>query len=611
MQEIANRNTFIPAADGAAVIERKDLSRLVVHYSQTFIDLLVLRIEDDARKTSSSFPPEMIDRLNFMLELSANTAERSDLLREVHARMSSLALKIQRGLDYFGFSIDQVPNRTADFYSNEIKTNFLPGAALVEAAFNQFLNTAADTEERRLALAHAFESAKTTKLSLRALYTNRKRDAAQALAGLEMLDARVVAAEERLLKAKAELDAAIARSRPGCDLMNTIVAVGTIVAAVHTGGSSLLLAASNTSELIQQYKNSDQNLFELLRNKDFKKTLKEIKTEGQDAAKAFNSIQDAMKELDKDNLRIPQFIIEREAFDRVANNFSNLIEAQEYKIAGNDFLASVESRNQAILDYNANLIQIFEFRSQLDAAMRAENAVSSSINRLASISEDQLFSTMMRVYLDTLALLARMVHLFKKAAHYDLAIPASAPVSALNVSTLTAAFQATTAQLITLGTIRRQLLRAVTIDLRAVAGEDAWQAMIESGILQFSLRPQDIALAPLPALRATGLQVRSRVAPGVNSVQGRSLRLIHCGTERVFVSDGVPVVFVRRPQSYTLVLATDEKTDPLDPDITEAGKFQPVSPYSSWTLELRRVSREERENLADITLRILGYIFEE
>jgi hypothetical protein len=228
---------------------------------------------------------------------------------------------------------------------------------------------------------------------------------------------------------------------------------------------------------------------------------------------------------------------------------------------------------------------------------------------------------MNRVYLDTLALAAQMVHAERKALAYHFARPADAPVSALNVAVITATHQKTVlvdwVSAKERYEARRQLADGLLkIDLKEFILPEQWEAFKSSGILAFTLRRDHPDYEPifenLPNLRLTGIALvleGARLNPGQTQIPWV---IWHGGYEAIYKADGKAVYFSHQAATFTGFTPVASEPALIQPDISEKDLYAGISPFASWLLTIRR-NVNLGLNLAGLTradLHLSGYMLE-
>ncbi len=478
------------------------------------LELMACAIEDQFRTQGGRPQPILRAKIEFLFEICLQDPNPSAVRKEVLARTYAMARKVALGLDFYGFSLERAPLLAFESYSRLIDTSALPQAQMIEDAFVVYWNASEEKEKQRQSVARSQGAAQAVLDNLEAEMERATEETRRHYAELPVLDQKVDAAYALLMTREEELSAAIRDLDDGCNLMGSLVAVATIVAGIASGGTGFIAAASAGAKLYGDFGGSDNSVKSLWDNR--KLLGDDLKMLGEGAntvVEAIGQIRDAVAQLTPAQHRVPQFRMEREQFDKIAKEFTELPQAEAYREAGYDYLKCVETRNQAILDYNAMLVQLVEFQARRQASQRVIDGLNSVATGLSDPAEPFVMGLMNRLYLDTLGLTAQMVHAERKALAYHFARPADAPLSALNVAVIAGAHQKTLRQWADAKErfeARRELADGLlALDLRRFVTEEAWIRFKRSGVLSFTIRRDHPAYAAifegLPGLRLTGL----------------------------------------------------------------------------------------------------------
>jgi len=584
------------------------------------LEILACAVEDEYRGSGGNVDDALRHKIEFLLLVCVHDDYPSALKKEVLARAYSMARKVALGLDFYGFSRERAPLLSFETYSRLISDSVLPQARIVEESFNGYWDAQQDAEKQRKQIKVALQSAQARALGLEVEYDRVTDETRARLAQLPALDAKVNAAEELLRQREAELNSAIKKKNDSCDLMKTFIAVGTIVVGVSTGGAGFIAAASAGQKLYQDYTDNNDSISDLWdERKLIGDDLKELGKGAKDVASGLAAIQEGIKNLTPEHRKVPQFRMERESFDKVAKDFADIPEAVEYREAGYDFLKCVENRNQAILDYNSQLVQLVEMQAQVAAGKRATIALQSVITGAADPAEAYIISVMSRIYLDTLAIAASMVHSEKKALAYHFARPMDAPLSALNVATITYAHQKILMKDWVSAKERyeaRQELEPglLTLNLKSLVSVEAWRSFKSTGLISFTIRrnhPEfEFLWEGLPGVRITGMELvldGARVAVGQKQIPWI---MSHGGSELIYKEDGKPIAFSHRAVAFRGFTSLTGEKPMVRPDFSETNLYAGLSPFASWLLALSPspILGLDLKGLTDIEIKLSGYI---
>lgn len=613
-----------PAQSGSFDAQLVDKAEYASQFQGALLDLLASGIEDDYCSHGAAVDDELRGRIEFLLKICVEDQQLTPHKTEVMARAYSMARRIALGLDFFGYSLEQAPLLSFDAYSDLIDKAVIESAALIEKSFNAYWDSRASAEDKRGTIRTSRAAAETRLTGLNIEYERKQKECRLALDELPGLDRKVEAAYGFLMAREVELTKAIRSKNAGCDLVNTLTAVATIVAGVSTGGAGFLAAASAGAKLYDDVNTNDPTLAELWDNrKVLGEDLKKLGEGGSSVAKAITDIAKAVDGLTPEQRRLPQFRMEREQFDKVAKEFADIPEAAAYRDAGYDYLKCVETRNRAILDYNALIAQVIELQAKVAAAHRVAEELDSALAATTDPSEVVIIPLMTRLYMDTLTLAAQMVHAERKALGYHFARPMDAPLSKLSVATIVALHQKTVlgdwAYAKNSYKARRRLQDGeLQIDLSEVVSKIVWEAFLESGILPFTLRRDHPAynaiFQALPGLRLTGMSLDmpgAKLSPNAK-VQQVGWKMNHGGYEAIYLADNSVTYFSHKSITFSGTSPLNGQPPIVRPDFSEGDLYAGVSPYASWLLTLLHNVPQDLDlrHLDRAVIRLSGYIME-
>lgn len=562
------------------------------------LDLLASGVEDDYCSRGSRLDEDLKGRIGFLLDVCVDDATPSAQKMEVMGRAYSMARRFSLGLDFFGYSPERAPLLSFETYSKLIDTSVLPSAQIIEKSFNDYWDAKANAEAKKSAIRNTQAAAAQRLVGLEMEFERKLEECRVSLAELPALDRKVEAAYALLMSKEAELTAAIKSKNSGCNLVKSLTAVATIVAGVSTGGAGFVSAAAAGAKLYQDFSDNNDSLAKLWDNqKLLSEDLKTLGEKGATVAKSIADIAKAVDELTPEQRRLPQFRMEREQFDSVARDFADMPQAAAYRDAGYDYLKCVETRNQAIVDYNALISQVVELQAKTAAAGRVADELDSAMSATTDPSEAVIIPLMTRLYMDTLTLAAQTVHAERKALAYHFARPMDAPLSKLTVATIVGLHQKTVLRDWVSAKERFEARREIEegglkIDLAVIVSKMAWEAFLKSGILSFTLRRDHPAysaiLEALPGLRLTGMSLDlpgAKVADGVSQVPWK---MHHAGHEAIYRADNSVNYFSHKSIVFSGFSPMNGQPPLVRPDFSEKNLYAGVSPYASWTLSVSR-----------------------
>ncbi|CAI8918679.1 hypothetical protein EMIT0P100_310002 [Pseudomonas sp. IT-P100] len=622
LADVEQRQMEPVGKDGNLHLSQISTENFAVLFDGPSLEILACGVEDSYRSSGNATTPLLKQQIEFLLTICVDDPRPSALKKDVMGRVYSMARKINLNLDFYGYTLERAPLLSFDTYSRLINDHVLQQADQVEKSFNAYWDAAENKEKQRVQLQIAVSAARGRVLALELEFDRIKDETKDLLAKIPGLDDKVVAAEAVLNFAKQKLDEAIRNKANGCDLAGTLIAVSTIVSGVATGGAGFIAAASAGAKLYGDYTSHDDSIAQLW---DSRKLIQDdltvISKGAGDVSKGIAAIQEGMQKLDKTRPRVPQFIMEREEFDKVAKEFTGMEEAEEYREAGYDFLKSVEARNSAILNYNSMLVQLVEMQSQVATSDRAVDIIQSNLSAQADPAEANVVSVMSRVYLDTLTIAAQMVHAEKKALAYTFARPVDAPLSAMNVATISIAHQKAVSRDWVAAKERYEARRhlqpgQLDLDLRLLVSAVNWDIFKESHVLSFTIRKDhpkySVVWEYLPAVRVTGIELvldGAKIAVGMTQIPWA---MTQGGSEIIYRSNANPVAFNHRPVTFRgfTSLVGDEPI--VKPDFSENDLYAGLSPFASWllALSLNPSLGLNLEDLKSATLRLSGYFID-
>ncbi len=593
--DVARRQLVPAPVAGSVDLRSTALALLADYFRGPILDLLACDIENQFRQEGIQVSAQLQERLAFLLGVCAAPAADAHQL-EILSRAYAMARKVNLGLDYFGYAASYAPLLSFSSYSALIDKLVIPQMTLIENAFDMYWDANQTAEGKRAGARAAQKAGQDRALSLE-VETDRVKNSAKGLLGeLPALHSRVALSHAFLMRAEETLNDAIRALAPGCNMMDTLVAVATIVVGVASGGAGFVAAASAGASLMQHYDDTDGSFKQLWNSREvLGDDLTEIGKGAKDVVDGIGKIQEAYKKLTPEQRKLPQFRMERERFDAIAQEYLDLPEAAAYRDAGYDYLKAVETRNQAIVDYNAMLVQYVDMQAQTYAARRIVDGLASVVSGQVDPAAPLIVGMMSRLYQDTLNLAAQMVHAERKAMAYHFARPSEATLSAFNAATIINAHQRTVlvdwVSAKERYRARRELAPGqLTIEIRDVVGDEEWTAFKATGMLAVSFRRDhphyQAILESLPGLRITGVEI---VLDGAEVAAGHTQipwLLTQGGTEQIYDSAGASVTFSHRPIRFNGFTSLDGRPSLIKPDFSEDNLYAGVSPFASWFLAL-------------------------
>jgi hypothetical protein len=602
-------------------------------FKGVFVEMLCWSVEDDYRKSGGVVDEAFAARLNFLIEICeadpAPGAEKGSVLAKAYA----LRRKHEIGLDFYGYSIEDAPLLSYETYADFIGESLFTQLETVERNYRSVFDVAQDADQKRKAIKDAVDDAKKTIRQL-----SDTRDAAivmaqESSANVAKIQASVDQARRVLEGAKTELERAILTgSGQSCDLGNVLTAALAIYAAYQTGVGAFGKVTGAWDKIVTTLA-FDDTLKKLFDDRAvFQKELKVM--EG-----GFNGVQDAMNKIGAEvnalgpqQRNLPNLVLQKQHFDKIAAQFAGFAAAAGYREAGYAYLKAVEARNQAIVDYNAAVLRVLQLQAQVIAAKHALDALETKLTAEYDPADAMIFALLTRIYRETLSFAGAFVHAERKALAYALNTPAIAPLSELNASTLVYA------RMQTMGAWKaakekfkvRRRAQNIVIDLRDFSHEpaerppdappdwkppaDAWENFKATGNLVFFLRREHPKYSRpfkrLPGLRFERVEL---LLEGVTAKPGAAFQdgqlywfLRQSGQEEVYRADGTMVRFRHNSVRVDGSLALGGGAPLIEPSFIEDGRYFGLSPFSGWHLTIDEFDQFDFSNLSGAQLRFGG-----
>lgn len=612
----------MPPGGGTQINIPFDSATVATRVDDYYFELLVCALENEFAESGTVPASEFIEKLNFAIYAGDIKLALSPIKKECAGRLLSMARKISLGLDYFGLSRSAVPLKGVKFYSGKVDT-MLPYLEAIENSFQKYWESSDNAQAARETVNQALTQAKK-QLAGVASETQRLIDDTTPLAAqLKGFDFQVAHCWEVLKQHEQELNAAITRlnNRGGCDLIQAVTCVGVIVASVYTGGTALAAGAGAAGKLFSDF-NQSQDLWDdkYILGDDFEK----IGDQTDKVADSIVKLQGAWTKLNarKPNIDLttpPQFTMEKAQLDAVCDKYAGLglKEADAYREAGYAYLKCVETRNDAIVDYNGLLLQLLSQFTKQSAGIRMIDELTTKLATSFDPSDAQVKCMMSRIYLDSLNSVAQMVYAEKKAINYHYARALDAPVSKFNHAMLAAEH----IENLSIGQSADEAYRArreifkLELDFKRICDAGALELFRKTGVLLFVVRREGFyepILEGLSGFRITGIEVG---LPGIVLKQGYSSvpwTMTQAGTEYVYKRNGSAVKFTHRQIEFQGATSTIGAASYLQSDFSADGMYAGVSPFAQWTLALNLNEKLglDMTGLHDMQLVLTGYMVE-
>jgi hypothetical protein len=627
--EVAQRVTLPPLVNGDSVIlSGLSLSEYGSAFKDEFLELLLYAIENEFGE-AGMYPTEQVkQRVQDLFELSS-TGPDTPLRRKVRARATAMTNKIALGLDYYGYSREQVPLFSWLAYDPLVKAA-IESAKTVEHHFQLYWDENQAHQERIAALRESHSQAVTRVEALGNEANITRELAQQILLQIKTYDDQVAATFELLVQAENDLNDAIrkkANAGNECGLkqaLSAISCVATIAGGISTGGAGFLAAAGGAAKLYQDFGASNDSFQSIWDNrKVLHEDMEVIAKEASTVADALVKIQEAYKQLGRPSspVTLPRYRMDRDRFDEIAKEFADIPEAEKYRITGYQYLQAVDARNQAIIDYNGSLLRYIDLCIRKDAAGQTAGVILSSLNGETDLASPVLMSSLTGLYMDALALAAHMIHRQRRALGYHYVQQDFKSFSRQWASSLDFAYAETKGLYEQAASAYYRAKRELASDrfkiaVRQMVTDAAWQGFQRTGVLSFTFT-RDLTKFPelesLPGLRITGVAIDF---PGIVFTAGPTgnlaWRLLHPGYAQVYDSTGKALTFRHSPCPIDGFTPIDSGEPLLKKDFVQDDLYAGLSPFTTWTLALSRNPgfNINMDGLQNVMVTFEGYIVE-
>lgn len=617
-QEVAARQIFTTSVIEEIDLEITSAIEIGPLFSESFLEMQISSLEDEFRLSGLEVSEVYWERLNFYLSLTEKSS--NSIVSSFFSRLCSMARKIQLGLDFFGYSKEYVPLLAMATYKDLLDNIIIDQVRFIEQQHNYFIDKLESKEDQLIILKRVVDSTRGQLITYTSLKSPLESDIIKLLASITGMNASVNDAYQQLLVGKSQLDDAFKRKTSnGCDFVQTLAISAVLVAGVVATGGSALAIAGGTSKFVEIWNKNNASASTLWDSKMLlQESLKSISADINGFADGIKAVQGAYESLtsSQKTQNLPALTIERDKFDKIAKDFADLPEAAEYKKLGYAYLDRVESRNKAVLDYNAQLVRLIELIHLIDATKAMEKVAESTIMGSTDISAPIVFTRLKRIRRASLDLAAQLIHAQEKAMAYLFCTHATPKVSARNALEIEAAHAAVTSSWIrakeSYKPIKTLKPGAFRIQLKRFAADQDWKRFtsLKSGNrpLQLSINVRDIEtnspLLNLPGLRITGARlifdgIQLQVDDVINWVMYQD------GRETLITPDGETIRYAKLPARLQGFIS---ESDVVDSDNSENGIYSGLSIFSTWRLVISESTRKiDYNSLKDLVLAIDGY----
>jgi hypothetical protein len=612
--------------EGVAVTTALGSDAFAAVLDDYYLELFVCSIENEFAETGTSATDVFAERIRFANKICSVEGGPSPVRKECAGRVLSMMQKVNLGLDYFGLSRSSVPLLGIDAYSSRV-SDMLPLLGTIEKSFQDFWERSGDAGAMRESVTQSLNTAKSQLAGVKT-ETQRIVDATKPLVGqLHELDQQVAHCWEVLKRHESKLNEAIKRYNNGqgnCDALEAISCVAVIVSAVYTGGASIGAAVGAVGKLVSDFHDSE-DLWDSrhVLGEDFTEIgdqYEKVETSILKLQAAWTKLK--MRKPDVSFASPPQFRMNKAQLDQVCDKYAGLglREADSYREAGYAYIRCVETRNDAIVDYNGLLLQLLTQYAKQKAAQRLIDELTTKLSTTFDPSDVRVKSMMSRLYLDSLNVVAQMVYAERKAINYHFARALDAPVSKFNFSSLAAAHienlaMAKNAARAYESYQARRTVTELVLDVDKICDARAFEIFKSTGLLLFVIRRDGFYepyLERYCGFRITGMEVRLpgvQLNPGYKSIPWA---MTHSGTEFIYKRDGSEVKFTHRQISFEGDTSTSGEKPFLSSDFSADEMYAGVSPFAQWILQVSKNKKlgVELSGVHDMQLVLTGYMVE-
>lgn len=627
LNEVSEKQQTVTTPDGSIQASKigKDIFSNIV--GDIFLSLFTIYVEN-LYKSSEIGSGVVESKVTYLLELCVNNTTHSGTRNDSLARAYSMAEKIKFGFDFYGYSETMAPLVSYEAYARLFDLTYRQ-SQYIEEKFHEFFDKNATLETRKNSIRLSIQTSENHLSEIISKFNSLTNEAQFRLKDIDKSEDRLKAIFILLMAKERELTLALNQKSQGCNTLETLVAVGTIVAGISSGGTALIGAASAGSELYKNMSDTD-SLKELWANRNkLSENLKDITNNANDFSTSVAAIRREISGLTAEQKSLPNFRIEREQFESIAREFTDIPAAAAYRDTGIDYLNQMQSRNEAILDYNAMILQLVDLQATKNSVMKSRDVLGGSLISESDITSMYVLAAMNRLYMDTLAFTGYIAHQSSKALSYQLGRESEAPISCLNLSAVYGGYQQVQRRWIDSKerySAIRTIKNPINIKLSKIVSKITWEAFKKNKNITFTISRNNHEYAAifdaLMLWRITGVEIKFHGAKVITSEKTLPWVLVHCGSEimyrsmRQFDGDGkyipgseLPVYFSHKNVPITGLSKLDGSEDNLIPDFTQNGLYAGVSPFASWQLYPSRIPElgVDLSRLSEVELRVWGY----
>ena len=325
-------------------------------------------------------------------------------------RVLALLAQMSVGLDFYGLPKNFAPIVDQSVYEELIK-QLIPIAKDIQSLHEKYTGQQATKEEKQSAL-EAIKSKALALNQLAGLEVSGLEDSAnRALLEANNLTTALNSQVNGLQIAEDSFIAAVqAAAGDGCDVMNTLIFVGSVVAVAagqYEAIGSVIAGAKGSVSVIKKIKGAIQ--------------LAQI------AGRSLNDIKEAYRKFSgplRDNTSGVKLVVHQEDYDKQINEFTkkmdeyNTPESRHYKELGLAYIRTAQSRNSKLMDYTKDMQKKARLEAEItqrEEEIRRVDAVVAALQDPALVDCEVFVRGLL---MQTKKNLIRSVYMFRKALEY-------------------------------------------------------------------------------------------------------------------------------------------------------------------------------------------------
>lgn len=627
--EVSARQKFIDRVNTPVAIRK--IKHNDIKFSELFYEMFVCSVEDSFRKNGTLDVLE-VEGVEYYLNCIQSLVSPKPTELEHFNRMYLMIFKASRGLDYFGFSKEQISVFSVHSVSQYFE-RLLPSAKIIDELYQRLINR---VENNDLVI----ESLSKAKGDLSTLSVNLNQDLESAKNNLiviqkefsPMLQA-IDMARIDLLNAHDDLKAAAAGK--GCDWESTLMAVGVIAVGIYTAGAGYAAAASAAGTFVDTWNENNKSLETLWDAKELLQSdSKKFVDPSKDVANAFSEIQSAIKGLNEATIQasLPAIEVSQDHFDQIYQQYSELPQASVYKDRGYQYISRIETRHKAIAAYEAAVVRLSALASKAKTAQNSVNAIDDAIK-----NGDVVIATLMQsvwsMRRSSLEILGELLHAQSKSIKYHFGETVTPKIDTNSLATLSATYLRLQNDWLDLKENvypKRRSNKEIRIPISEYSNDAEWSlfsgANMKSRTILFSIDPYKWptfvqgdgtrqvtesaqTLSNFDLFRVTNfaieikLEMKNGIEQKVLVPSGVKWHLMHSGREMMLFDRKVIASFTRFPE-----VKKGDLGNTFDSDMSEDGLYSGMSPFSHWQLWIDDPYENIPSKIERVELVVKGYV---